>query len=518
MIHDAATLPTPLTLRADVCIVGSGAGGAAAAMVAAESGLKVVVLEAGPFLSPDHMTQREDRMLPQLYWDSGARTTADRAVRVHQGRGIGGSTLHNLNLCKRIPEPVLRAWRRDYGLEFLTPARWQALYEEVEALLQVSAVTPERRSRHNLLLAKGAAALGWRHGGLKHNRSGCTESGFCEIGCAFDAKNNAARVMLPRAVRAGATILAQCQAVRVDHRGGKARAVEAVARDARGEVRGAIVVEAPRICLSASATGTAALLLRSDVPAPAGSTGDGLRIHPAVIAAGDFADPVQAWRGIPQTVECTQFLDFESAHGGHDGNQGRDDKAVDRIWIVPAFGHPLGTATMLPGYGPAHAAMMARYPYLAPLAAMLHDLTPGTVRPDGDLGLRMEWWPDAEDRRQLRAGLRACAELLLAAGASRVLVPTADLMTIKNKADLAAIERLELSRGDLDVTAVHPMSTVPMGDDARSNAVNSQGRHHHVQGLWVADGSLFPTSIGVPPQLSIYALGLHVGRALVEAG
>ncbi len=515
MIHDAASLTVPLTVVADLCVVGSGAGGAAAAMVAAEAGLRVVVLEAGPFLAPDHMTQREDRMLPQLYWDAAARTTADRGIRIHQGRGVGGSTLHNLNLCKRIPTPILSQWQRDRGLTHLPVARWQALYDEVETLLSVSEVPADKRNRHNQILADGATKLGWRHGGMKHNRSGCTESGFCEIGCAFDAKNNAAKVLLPRAIRAGATVLAHCQAVRVEHSRDRVQAVSAVARTVDGDVRGQVRIVAPRVCLSASATGTAAILLRSETPAPAGSVGDGLRIHPAVVAAGEFADPVQAWKGIPQSVECTQLLDFDSAHPA----SGKPAVgAVDRVWIVPAFGHPLGTATMLPGYGPAHNEIMARYNHLAPLAAMLHDLTRGTVRPDGDLGLTIQWWPDAEDRRQLTAGLRACAELLLAAGASRVLVPTHQLMVIDERAGLSAIDRMEWAPGTIDISAVHPMATVPMGDDPSAAAVDSNGRHHRVAGLWVADGSLFPTSIGVPPQLSIYALGLHVGRALVAAG
>jgi choline dehydrogenase-like flavoprotein len=99
MIFDAARLPLPLRLKADLCIVGSGAGGAAAAMIAAEAGLRVVVLEAGAYLTPADMVQREEEMLPLLYWDSGGRTTKDRAVKIHQGRGVGGSSLHNLNLC-----------------------------------------------------------------------------------------------------------------------------------------------------------------------------------------------------------------------------------------------------------------------------------------------------------------------------------------------------------------------------------------------------------------------------------
>ena len=490
MIHDAAHLQTPLRLKADLCVIGSGAGGSAAAMAAAEAGLRVIVLEAGPFLAPAHMSQREEAMLTQLYWESGARSTADRSVRIHQGRGVGGSTLHNLNLCKRIPTPVLRQWQRERGLQHLPPARWAALYEETERLLSVSAVPIEKRSRHNRLLAEGATELGWRHGGLLHNRTGCTESGFCEIGCAYDAKNNAAKVLLPRALDAHASVLAHCHAVNIDHDGGRVRGVDALAMSPSGEIRGPIRIDAAKVCLGASATGTAALLLRSRVPAPDGSTGDTLRVHPALVAAGDFDDPVEAWNGIPQTVECTEFLDFESAHA--EGAQAAGD-VTDRIWIVPAFGHPLGTATMLPGYGEAHREVMKRYAHLAPLVAMLHDRSVGTVRPNGDLGLRMDYWPHAADLAQLRAGLRSCVELLFAAGARRVLIPASHMLVIRNIGELKLLDDLPLEAGSIDVTAVHPMATVPMGDDPTVAATTT----------WPVSGSLTapssPPPLGSPP-------------------
>lgn len=506
MIFDARTLPMPLEIEADLCVVGSGAGGSGVAMTAAEAGLKVVVLEAGGWFPPNVMNQREEQMLPHLFWDAGARTNAERTVKIHQGRGVGGSTLHNINLCKRIPEVLLRNWQQERGLRHLSLQTWAELYQEVEGLLSVSQVPAELRNRHNRLLEEGCRQLGWQGGPLQHNRTGCVGSGFCELGCAFDAKNNALKVMVPRAVKAGAQFITHVQAVTVTHEGGRVTGVEAVlvqppSYDARG---GRVVVRAPRVCLSASATATAALLQRSRVPAPQGSTGHTLRIHPAVVAAGDFAEPVNAWQGVPQTYECTQWLDFDGP--GH------------RLWIVPAFAHPVGTATMVPGLGVDHQALMERYAHLAVFTAMLHDQTAGRVEPFGDTGLSIDYTLDDADVGELGLGLWACASLLLAAGARRVLIPShPQPVVVQSQADLEALRSYKLVPGTMDVVAVHPMGSVPMGDDPAVAAVDSRGQHHHMQGLYVADGSLFPSSIGVPPQLSIYAMGLHVGRALVGA-
>jgi choline dehydrogenase-like flavoprotein len=159
---------------------------------------------------------------------------------------------------------------------------------------------------------------------------------------------------------------------------------------------------------------------------------------------------------------------------------------------------------------------MRRYAHLAAFTAMIHDRTAGRVRPDGDLGLSIDYWPDAADRRELLRGLWGCARLLFAAGARRVIVPSHPPRIYERGDAIDELLTLDLTPGSMDITAVHPMASVPMGEDPRVSAVNSEGKHHHVEGLWVADGSLFPTSIGGPPQLSIYALGLHVGRAIAR--
>jgi len=156
---------------------------------------------------------------------------------------------------------------------------------------------------------------------------------------------------------------------------------------------------------------------------------------------------------------------------------------------------------------------MEAYPRMAVFTAMIHDHTAGRVRPDGDLGLEIEYAPNDEDRRELRFGLGELVRVLFAAGARRVFVPSDPVIELSPSDASSWLGRVDVSDG---LTAVHPMASVPMGDDPEVAAVGSDGQHHHVEGLWVADGSIFPTSIGIPPQISIYAMGLHVGRAIAS--
>jgi choline dehydrogenase-like flavoprotein len=495
LITAGRTLTRDLELTCDLVIVGSGAGGAMVAREAARAGLKVIVLEEGAHSTPRDFTQREDEMLPLLFQDAGARTTDDGAVTVLQGRGVGGSTVHNTNLCKRAPAEVLERWNVDgWRAQELAPH-----YEVVERDLSVTPLAETDLNKNNALLKRGAEKLGWKGGLLSHNRKNCVRSGFCELGCSFDAKENALKVLIPQAVSAGAQVYSDTRAEKVLVEGGRAVGVEAHARDADGKVRARVTVRGA-VCLSGSAVGSARLAIDSRLPDPSGGMGKSLRIHPGAAVAGIFDETVEGWLGIPQSYECTEKLRF-------------DERADDRTWIVPAFAHPVGIAAALPGFGAEHMKMMRLYPKIAIFVAMLHDRSSGTVAVSGGR-LKIKYALDHDDQHALLRGMRACAELMLAAGAKKVVVPFARPLELTSPGGLDQIVTHGYAPLDPLLTAVHPMGTLPLG-----RVTDEQGRWRGLPGLWVADGSLFPTSIGGPPQITIYAAGHKVaGHLVAELG
>jgi choline dehydrogenase-like flavoprotein len=485
-------------LDVDAVVVGTGAGGGMALRELARAGLSVVAFEQGPDVGPRDFNQREDKMIPLLFQQGGGRTTADLAIRVLGGRGVGGSTIHNTNLCKRTPDEVLDLWARKYGVEGAGPKDMASSFELVERDLSVARIPDADVNANNDVLRRGVAALGWRKGGvLAHNRVGCTKSGFCELGCAYDAKQNAAKVLVPQAKAAGAKVHASVDVRRITFANGVVTGVEAVGAD------GAPIVARSRIVvLAGSAIGSAALAKRSAVPDPHGVLGTGLRMHPGAVVAGTFADPIAGHHGIPQSYECTEMLSFEEG-------------AEKRTWIVPAFAHPVGTAATLPGFGAAHMKAMRDYRHLAVLTAMLHDESSGVIEVDDDGEPRIHYRLLERDRAALARGLVACARLLFAAGAREVTIPAIPPVRLRSPKELDGLDTSFVRPHGVPMSAVHPMGTMRMGRDPRSSVVASTGEHHQMRGLFVLDGSLFPTSLGGPPQIPIYAFAHHLSKHAV---
>jgi choline dehydrogenase-like flavoprotein len=187
------------------------------------------------------------------------------------------------------------------------------------------------------------------------------------------------------------------------------------------------------------------------------------------------------------------------------------------VWIVPAFAHPIGTAASLSGFGAPHMRAMRDYDHLAVFTAMVHDETSGRVTAVERGRPRIQYAMTEADRTQLAQGLVACARLLFAAGAREVTIPAIPPVRLTRAADLDGLDTRFVRPHGVPLTSAHPMGTLAMGDDPRTSVTSSRGEHHQVKGLFVADGSLFPTSIGVPPQISIYAFALHLAPHYVAA-
>jgi choline dehydrogenase-like flavoprotein len=491
-----------LRIRADVCVIGTGAGGAAALARLAEGGFTAVAVEAGGYSTAADYTQRELEMLPLLYQEAGLRATADQAIGIMQGTGVGGSTLHNTGLVYAPPSAIVERWRREHGFA-LSPEELGRYVQEVRAVLRATPIPPDRINANNDTMRRGAEALGWRYRVADHNRESCSACGYCMLGCAYNRKYNATLTFLPRALVAGARILSDAAAVRIEG-GPGARRVLCELRDAAGRPTGrTAIIEAATVVVAAGALDSPALLLRSGFSGP--RLGRGLRLHPSASVSAVFAEPIVAWRGLPQSVIVEEFAGFE-----RDGRGGW-------LFLPSAANQPALSALLTSGFGADHRASMRELVHRASASVLLHDETEGRVTVDRRGRPVARYWPEKADRVALRKGLRDLARLYLAAGAERVYLPHAGAPPVSGEADLrAAMAALTPDKYLLTLNSVHPQGTLALGAAPHSGAVDPRGQLWGHPGIYVADASLFPTSIGVPPQVTIMAVALAVADAIQE--
>lgn len=506
MIVRGGELRQDVVEECDVCVVGTGAGGAVAAKELAEAGRAVVALEAGPAFSPDDFTNRESDLLPRLFWESGFRTTADQAILIYQGRGVGGSTVHNQCYAVPTPQPILDLWAERFGLRTLAESGLREELRRVQECLGVNRATEGDLNGLNRVVRRGAETLGWRGAIQCHNRiacPGCTAA--CVLGCPWSApgigKQSMAVTYVPRALAAGARVYTDCLAEQVLAEDGRVVGVSGRIVGDDGRAGPAVTVRSRAVVLAAGATHSPMLWRASGLPDLAGQAGRNLHLHPAIFVGGFFAEEVCAYEGIPQAYYVDEFLDLA-----------RDPESG--YLLMPIFAPPAMVAGSQGGMGVEHRAKMRRFWNMAAMLVLLHDRTAGEVWPGRDGRPVIRYRLEPRDRTLLVEGLLHATELLLAAGAEEVGVPYCESVSVRRGGDLGVFSRRGIVDNDILIAASHPQSTLRMGKDPRESVVDERGRAHGVRGLYVADTSLFPTSVGVPPTLTTAALADWVAQGL----
>lgn len=499
MITRGIDVAADLTLRAEVCVIGTGAGGAVAAKELAEAGRDVVVLEQGGYHTSADFTQREEEMMPILFEDMGQRATTDQSVLILQGRGVGGSTVHNLCYCFRTPEPILDKWRRENGVRDLSYADLVPSFERVERMLKVKPIEEHEVNPLNDKIRKGCEALGYHGFVTNHNRERCNKSGFCMLGCPFDAKQSMLVTYVPAADAAGARIYADCAVRTLEAKNGRLHAVAGDVIDGLGRPRRRFRVEADVVVLAAGAINTPQLLLNNGIGGS--QVGRNLHLHPSVLLAGFYDDEIHGYRGIPQSYYVDEFIDLES-------------NPDSGYLLMPVFGFPVATAAQLPGFGREHYEIMRNYSRMVGILVLLHDESAGQVTVDRRGRPAIAYEMSAKEQGLMAEGMRHCAEILFAGGARRVLAPYADPLWLKPGDDLRQIDSRGVRKHDVPIASTHPQSTCRMGEDPSRSVVDSWSRAHTVPNLYICDMSVFPSSLGAPPQISTASLADRAARRI----
>lgn len=486
--------------EADMVVVGSGAGGATAAVTLARGGATVAIVEAGAWREPEQYPSSSYGALRDLMDDWGSNVTRGQALwPIVQARAVGGTTVINSAICMRTPDDIFAQWQSDHGLHGLKE-RMLAHQDALENELSVEEVPQNARGASNLLAMRGASAIGFESHYLRRYVKGCEGSGQCLSGCKKLRKQSTNLNFVPETLSRGGLVVSCAPAERVMFEGRRAVGVEGRFVHPRTRARGSrFVVRAKRaVFVAASATHSPALLQRSGVRSPA--LGRFFRAHPGTGVFGCYDEPVDMNMGATQGWASTAFRE-------------RPGLKLETLAIPPDL-----VASRLSGGGLELMKRLAEYRHLAMWCHAVRAESVGTVRASRFSGKPIVRYSlDRPDMERFRQGMILLAKMHFAAGA-RAIIPGIAGMPFKLGPDqVSLLEDAPLDPRRYVAILSHLFGGCVMGQDPARSVTDVHGRVRGYERLVVADASAIPTNLGVNPQHKIMALARNFAEDALSA-
>jgi choline dehydrogenase-like flavoprotein len=482
---------------ADVVVVGTGAGGAVVGTELAEGGRRVLFVEEGSHHPTSSYNPYLTESIPRLYRDASATMIMGTpCIPYVEGRCVGGSTVINGGMAYRPPERVLAAWQRQTGLSDLGPKAMEPLFERVEERVSVASQLAESVGGDSRLMVQGAEKMGWRYTVNRRNQRACVGANNCILGCPTGAKQSMLVSYLPRAFEAGAECLTDVRVERLLIENGRCRGVVGRAIDpVTREPTSTVTVRARAVVVSCGAVQTPYLLSRHRAVRRNAWLGKNFTCHPNAKVLAIYPFEVEAWKGVSQYAQIREFLD-------------------EGILMAENFVPPGALAANLPVHGDAAWDLMRRYGQMVLSGVLVEDSTTGTVSRSffGIPSVRYDI--TAKDLARFLRGVRLLAEMHFSLGAESVHLPIHGFPTLERAGDLALLDSARITRDMLELFTPHIMGTARMGSSRDDSVVGPNGELWDLPGCYVADASLFPTAIGVNPQIGIMALATRVAWRL----
>jgi choline dehydrogenase-like flavoprotein len=490
MIVQGFEIDRARALRTHTVVVGSGPGGGVAAYHIAAAGFDTIVVEEGGYHVAREFNQREEDMQPMLYRNGCQQTTSDGLVNVMQGSCYGGGSVINDSDCVPIPGVVLAHWQKLVGTKEITEAGLEDSYKRVRDHLNVRRNNRSLVNRNNLLLMEAAQKLGWKAEVLESNRKGCVGSGYCNVGCSYDARLGTNLTYLPWAIDKGASVYSDLRCDRLERLGGSRYRVHCtvVERGTR-RARLPLTIDCERVVLAASTIHTPAILQRSGFGSGLPQLGRNLTLQPqlGVMAIFDEQREIVHWRGAPQSIAVHEFDDNSAEHG------------LGGFRFEGIGGGVIGfVETFLPGFGLEHKRWSAQMRRTSVSLILVPDRPSGEVTyqwaEDGRVLPKIDYVLQEEWKQRLHAGMQKLGQLLLEAGARAVIFGNQAMPVVKSTDELSKVEQFPLAPGLVTLISAHNQGTCRMGLTPETSVVDQDLKVHGLDNVYVMDASVMPTS------------------------
>ncbi|MDX6652999.1 MAG: hypothetical protein QOJ38_1780 [Solirubrobacterales bacterium] len=499
-----------IELSADVCIVGSGSGGGVIAATLAAAGLDVLVLEAAGYFNEADFSGYELDAYRNMYWRGGPTPSADGNLTLQAGTTLGGGTTINWMNCLRTRPWVREQWAREHGLEGVDGPEFDVHLDAVMGRLGATEECSDLNGPQQRL-REGCEKLGWSFETIARNADPASydpaTAAFIGFGDASGSKRSGEKTWLADAAAAGARLVVGCRVERVLSEGGRASGVEAVRLGPDGAPVGKVRVRAPRVVVACGALESPALLLRSGIGGPA--VGHNLHVHPCTAVFARYDEDQRAWWGPPQALLCDELADTGEGYG----------LLIETTQYAPGI---VGSAVPWTN-AEAHKEVMANVANGASFIGLTRDRGGGQVTIDASGEAVVSYAVSDElDLANLRRGLDAQVRIHEAAGADEIHPLATGLPGWQRGGDLdgfiAEVQQIPFGYAGYRLFSAHQMGTCRMGTDPETSVAGPLGELHDVKGVWVGDGSAFPTASGTNPMVSIMALARRTGEAIAAAG
>ena len=478
----------------DFVVVGSGAGGAAAASTLARGGAKVAIVEAGAWRDPADYPNSTYGSMRDLMDDWGTQVAVGRALwPVVQARTMGGTTVINSAIAVRTPADVFERWTKEFGIgapgkDGLAERVWKH-QDALERELSVEETPPEALGRSSKLALLGAQKAGYESYYMKRYVKGCAGSGQCMQGCKALRKQSTNLNFVPEVVDRGGLVLSSAPVRRILFEGARAVGVEGYFDHPRSHHRGgAFRVRAKKgVLIAASATHTPVLLAKSGVRSKA--LGDYFRAHPGTGVFGCYDEPVDQNIGATQGWASVAF---------------RDDPGLK----LESLAVPLElVASRFSGGGHQLMERLSKYRGVAMWCHSVRAESAGTVRaPLFGMKPKIRYGLTDADMLKFREGMYLLAKTHVAAGARSVLPGIAGLPFEIPAGEIETIRTGPTHPRAYIAILSHLFGGAVMGTNKDVSVTDEHGRVHGYEGLVVCDASVMPSVLGVNPQHTIMAL------------
>lgn len=466
-------------IETDYCVIGSGAAGAVTAYnLAKKTGKKVTILEKGRYYFPqEDFTNMESQMIGSLYRDGGLELTQDYDLAILQGICVGGSTTVNNGICFRTPQPILENWEK-LGAK-IDQSKLEKSFDVVEQIIKAKQLDLTKTNEGANRFFKGAEKAGLNPQWFVTNFGECGGSGYCNLGCRYNRKLSMLLNYLPMAVQLGAEIIADASVEKIITNGNRAEKIVCKTSDGVS-----FTVKAKHIVVAAGAIASSGILLKSGIKRNVGTR---LSFNMTTPMMAEFPEVINSYDGIQM---CCYV---------------KNEK--DGYIVETVFNPPGASALTMQGWFEVLNERMKHYDHYAMAAPVV-----GT-EPNGKIKLSLfggntvvDYALTPGDFAKLKLGMKALSRIFLTAGADCVLPASYDDLIIRSDADLSKIDTQITAPHLISLSSAHPQGGNPLSDNKELGAVDTNFRVHGYSNLYVCDASVFPTGVGVNPQLSIMGL------------